>query len=252
MGVPTSILPSVRLDAIRRLWERLRSSGGSADVLDTDSFTESERAVGRMVLPLIADLASARGTIADLTDQALAIDALLRVIPSPAIVVDAAGRLFSSNGAAKALFAGPAIPLAVVELAAKALQSGEERDCLTFAHPSRRGSALRVVPAEVGERRGSGPGVVFLVSPEGEPGIDAEEVAVRLGLTRMQARVITLVARGLSNREVSGRLGISIETVRKHLAVAYQKTGVQNRAGVVALAYGARFGARSPASTAPS
>ncbi len=234
----------MRLEAIRRLWERLRASGGSAHVLDTDSFTESERAVGRLVLPLIADLENARRTIGELTEQVLAMDALLRVLPTAALVIDRKGRLLSSNEAARALFGGPAIPLHVVELAVKAIEAGEERDCAAFAHPGRAGATLRIVPAEVGERREAGPGVVFLVLPESDTGVDVEDVAQRLRLTPMQARVVSLVARGLSNREIGERLGLSIETVRKHLAAAYQKTGVPNRAGVVALAYGARFGAR--------
>ncbi len=236
----------MRLDAIRRLWERLRASGGSARVLDTDSFTESERAVGRMALPLMAELATARETIAELSEKALAVDALLRLLPSPALVIDEAGRLLSSNPAAKALFGGPAVPEAVVELAAHALRGGEERDCSTILHPRRVGATIRIVPADVGERTGDGPGVVFLVAPEGAPGVDATELTDRLGLTPMQARVVALVARGLSNREVGEQLGSSVETVRKHLTAAYQKTGVMNRAGVVALAYGARFGARPP------
>jgi DNA-binding CsgD family transcriptional regulator len=234
----------MRLDALKRLWDRLRASGGSARVLETDSFTESERAVGRMVLPLMADLASARQAVAELTDKATAIDAVLRLLPSSALVVDPEGRLFSSNDAAKALFGGPAIPAHVVEIAARALKEGEEHDCSTVAHPRRPGDSLRVVPADPGERQESGPGVVFLVAADAETSIDEEELTQRLHLTRMQARVVSLVARGLGNREVSERLGLSIETVRKHLAAAYQKTGVPNRAGVVALAYNARFGAR--------
>jgi DNA-binding CsgD family transcriptional regulator len=236
----------MRLDAVRRLWERLRASGGSDRVLDTDSFTESERAVGRMVLPLISDLASAQQTLADLTEKTLVVERVLRLLPSPALVVDPSGRLVSSNDAAKALFGGPAIPLHVVETAAGALREGEERDCSTVPHPRRDGGGLRLVPADVGERQESGPGVVFLVAADGETAIDEEELAQRLHLTRMQARVVSLVALGLSNREVGERLGLSIETVRKHLAAAYQRTGVPNRAGVVALAYNARFGARPP------
>jgi DNA-binding CsgD family transcriptional regulator len=233
----------MRFEALHRLWERLRASGGNPRVLDSDSFTESERAVGRMVLPLLSDLQTAHRAIADLSEKALAVDALLRLLPSPALVVDEEGRLLSANEAAKALFAGPAIPLQVVELAARALASGEERACSAIAHPARADATLRIVPAEVGGRRERSPGVVFLVPPEGAPGVEAGEIGRRLGLTPMQARVVALVARGLGNREVAGRLRLSIETVRKHLAAAYQKTGVPNRAAVVALAYGARFGA---------
>lgn len=235
----------MRFDAVRRLWERLRASGGSADVLDSDSFTESERAVGRMVLPLISDYEDAQRSISELSEKAMAIDSVLRLLPSPAIVVDEQGRLLTSNDAARALFGGPAIPLHVVEAAARARDAGEERDCALVSHPVRAGASLRVVPADLGERH-AGPGVVFLVSPESGAGVDAGELTQRLRLTPMQARVVSLVARGLSNREVAEHLRLSTETVRKHLAAAYQKTGVPNRAGVVALAYGARFGARPP------
>lgn len=235
----------MRFDALHRLWERLRASGGSRTVLDSDSFTESEREVGRMVLPLISDLATAQKTIGELTGRTRAIDALLRILPAAALIIDEQGRLVSSNTAAKELFGGPAIPVHVVELATRVIRAGEERTCEAFAHPRRPGATLRIVPAEP-DRQEPGPGVVFLVAPEGDRGIGADEVAQRLQLTAMQGRVVALIARGLSNREVGERLGVSVETVRKHLAAVYQKTGVPNRAGIVALAYGARFGARAP------
>jgi hypothetical protein len=50
----------VRLDAVRRLWERLRVSGGRGLDEDDASFTSSELEVGRMVLPLMEDLEAAR------------------------------------------------------------------------------------------------------------------------------------------------------------------------------------------------
>ena len=45
-------------------------------------------------------------------------------------------------------------------------------------------------------------------------------------------------------RTASGRpvLTASTETVRTHLSSAFRKTGARNRAGLAALAYGARFG----------
>jgi DNA-binding CsgD family transcriptional regulator len=58
----------------------------------------------------------------------------------------------------------------------------------------------------------------------------------------MQAKVVTLVARGLTNKEVAQKLDLSPETVKKHLNAVFQRTGVNTRAAIVALAFGARFG----------
>ncbi len=47
----------------------------------------------------------------------------------------------------------------------------------------------------------------------------------------------------LSIGQAAERLGLSVETIRSHLQSAYRKTGAANRAALVALAYGARWGA---------
>jgi DNA-binding CsgD family transcriptional regulator len=90
------------------------------------------------------------------------------------------------------------------------------------------------------EREGEA-AVVFVVPADGAPLIDPKALA-RFGLTRMETSVLELVAQGLTNREAGDRLALSIETVRSHLASAYRKTGVRNRAALVALAFGAPFG----------
>jgi DNA-binding CsgD family transcriptional regulator len=48
-------------------------------------------------------------------------------------------------------------------------------------------------------------------------------------LTPRELEVLTLVAEGLTNREVAGRLDISPGTVRSHLEHAYSKLGVGTR-----------------------
>jgi len=76
-------------------------------------------------------------------------------------------------------------------------------------------------------------------------------------LTARERLVAEQVARGLTNREVSGELGISVKTVEHHLGRVYAKLGVRSRSqlvhrlspevgGVVDL----RDGARSEAATA--
>ncbi len=60
--------------------------------------------------------------------------------------------------------------------------------------------------------------------------------AKQVGLTRREAEVLTLVAEGLSNRQVAERLFVSEHTVHRHLSNAYTALGVSSRAAAVAVA----------------
>jgi DNA-binding NarL/FixJ family response regulator len=50
-----------------------------------------------------------------------------------------------------------------------------------------------------------------------------------------QAQIVALVALGLVDKEIAGRLGVSVSTVRTHLQRLYRKMGVHSRARAVAL-----------------
>ncbi|MFI6066164.1 response regulator [Micromonospora sp. NPDC051227] len=56
-------------------------------------------------------------------------------------------------------------------------------------------------------------------------------------LSQRELEVLTLVARGASNREAATRLFISEATVKTHLLHLYAKLGVNDRAAAVAAAY---------------
>jgi DNA-binding NarL/FixJ family response regulator len=56
-------------------------------------------------------------------------------------------------------------------------------------------------------------------------------------LTERELDVLTLVAQGLTNREISRQLFISPATVRTHLEHIYDKLGVRSRAGAVSAAF---------------
>lgn len=53
------------------------------------------------------------------------------------------------------------------------------------------------------------------------------------GLTSREREVLVLVADGLSNREIGGRLDISEHTVKFHIAAMFGKLGVATRAEAV-------------------
>jgi ATP/maltotriose-dependent transcriptional regulator MalT len=60
--------------------------------------------------------------------------------------------------------------------------------------------------------------------------------ARRAGLTGREVEVLSLVAEGLSNRQVAERLVVSEHTVHRHLANIYAKLGVSSRTAAVSFA----------------
>ncbi len=56
-------------------------------------------------------------------------------------------------------------------------------------------------------------------------------------LSQRELEVLTLIARGNSNKEAASRLFISEATVKTHLLHAYAKLGVRDRAAAVAVAF---------------
>lgn len=57
------------------------------------------------------------------------------------------------------------------------------------------------------------------------------------GLTAREAEVLALVAEGLSNTEITGRLHVSMATVKTHINNLFAKTGVRDRAQAVGYAF---------------
>jgi DNA-binding NarL/FixJ family response regulator len=57
------------------------------------------------------------------------------------------------------------------------------------------------------------------------------------GLTAREAEVLTLIAEGRSNQEISAHLVVSMATVKTHINRIFSKTGCRDRAQLVSYAY---------------
>lgn len=64
--------------------------------------------------------------------------------------------------------------------------------------------------------------------------VDSASGGSQLGeLSQRETEVLQLIAHGLSNKEIGGRLDISVKTVETHKARALEKLGIRTRADIV-------------------
>lgn len=56
------------------------------------------------------------------------------------------------------------------------------------------------------------------------------------GITRQEMEVLKLLTQGMTNKQISVRLDISVQTVKNHTTSIYKKLKVQNRTQAVLVA----------------
>ncbi|WP_405429321.1 response regulator [Micromonospora sp. NBC_00617] len=138
--------------------------------------------------------------------------------------VTATGRLARSGSAARVLvlttYDTDADVLPAIEAGATGylLKDAPRDDLVRAVRSAARGESV-LAPSVAGRLMGR------LRAPAEEP------------LSHRELEVLTLVARGASNREAAARLFISEATVKTHLLHVYAKLGVNDRAAAVATAY---------------
>jgi|SRR5580658_3910344 NarL family two-component system response regulator LiaR len=81
---------------------------------------------------------------------------------------------------------------------------------------------------------------VALPQPSGLPFKLNEKKRDELSITRREIEILGLVAAGLSNREIAGRLNVSENTIKTHCSRAFDKLGAKRRTQAVQL--GKEFG----------
>jgi NarL family two-component system response regulator LiaR len=74
----------------------------------------------------------------------------------------------------------------------------------------------------------------------GAPFVPNERKQEDLGITRRELEVLELIAQGMSNREIAGKLYVSENTVKTHSSRVFDKLGARRRTQAVQL--GKEFG----------
>ncbi|MFD0227456.1 response regulator [Streptomyces hirsutus] len=123
----------------------------------------------------------------------------------------------------------------------EALRVGADGFLLKRARPAEIVHAVRLVA--------EGESLLFpalvrqLAAEYGESGGNraARAVLDRAGLTGREAEVLRLMARGLSNAEIAGRLVVGVETVKSHVSAVLTKLGARDRTQAVIVAYESGF-----------
>jgi len=76
---------------------------------------------------------------------------------------------------------------------------------------------------------------VFVASADGKPSLGVDAVAQTFDLTRAEAQVLELLAKGQTLAQVAAELGIAETTAKTHLMHIFSKTGVSRQADLVRL-----------------
>jgi NarL family two-component system response regulator LiaR len=82
--------------------------------------------------------------------------------------------------------------------------------------------------------------VVKVPVPAGAPFVPNEKKREDLGITRRELEILELIAQGMSNREIAGKLYVSENTVKTHSSRVFDKLGARRRTQAVQL--GKEFG----------
>lgn len=191
------------------------------------AFPDSEIEAVRSLAPFVARAIRA---------AACRLDAAVSV-PAAMIVVDRRNQVTNLTVQAKDLLqdlrtagvAEPGLPSVVATAATRARSSRTSTHIATRVRGS-SGRWLRVTAAPMANEDGS---VAVMI----EPARAADLTPILLesyGLTKREADIVLMLARGLATKQIAAELSLSSHTVRDHVKAIFEKAGVNSRGELAA------------------
>ncbi|MFI5841236.1 response regulator [Catenuloplanes sp. NPDC051500] len=119
----------------------------------------------------------------------------------------------------------------------EALRAGASGFLLKDADPDELLSAIRVIAAGEALLDPAVTGRLIAAFASGRATEASPQPAELAALTPRERDVLTLIAEGLSNAEIAGRLGVGVGTVKTHVNALLTKIGVRDRVQATILAY---------------
>lgn len=232
--------------------EKIHGSVGTAKFEDRDLFTNEERNLLRQLSPHFRRSLSIGGMIDEGRVRTRLFSGILDRLDTGIVIVSDEGKPVYANVKGEALLtAGDHAVVRHGRIVATSLrhdsglQSSIHRACSqtdsdigNFGNglplPGKDGANAVVYVLPLGKsdrRRALGPGLAALFLSTGGVGTPPpmEVLSALCGLTSREARVALMVADGFSLHNIADRLGVSINTVRTHVANAFHKTGTNSQ-----------------------
>lgn len=224
---------------------------------DVDLIGEDQRRLVRLLSPHIRRALLISDLLDDARDAIELYRAMLDGLSVAVVLVEEDARVLYANRAAEMLFRaeGPMAEVSGRLWTASAphragLHDAIRRACvlpdaalgswgngIAMSGPGGQIAAAYVLPLGQSERRralGPGRAAVFITNRAGARPPSVEILCALSGLTAGEARVALLIADGKGPDEAAAELGISVNTLRKHLANTYEKTGYNSQTALAA------------------
>ncbi|MBT4522156.1 MAG: helix-turn-helix transcriptional regulator [Halieaceae bacterium] len=219
---------------------------------DESQFNEAQKELLLQIMPHLICSARIHAALVHGRSGQSVLARTLENLEVGAVVLDRSSQVIEVNRAALEMWTGKCAPEAgkplrfgkrslniqLSDLVAAAISGDVNAGLIQGMRiPREDGTALGAVVAPFPQLSpfagAQGGAILFLSDPHHIARIKPERLVTLFGLTMAEARVAQVLASGSTPEEAAGTLGVSINTVRKHVRSIYDKVGVSKQTDLI-------------------